>query len=138
VVYDRPPAPLPGWLAALLAAPRAGHPATECRPAAAGQVRDLGTWTATALSRESERVRAAAVGGRNHALNKAAFHLGQLIAAGVLPEDLARAELYDAASVHVGTGTPPFTAGYARDVIAAGIAAGKRKPRPLATFGAAA
>ncbi|HUK67904.1 MAG TPA: hypothetical protein VLW50_03955 [Streptosporangiaceae bacterium] len=40
-----------------------------------------------------ERVRLAAVGGRNHALNKAAFHLGQLIAAGALPEDLARAEL---------------------------------------------
>ena len=95
-------------------------------------------WTATALSRESERVRAAAEGGRNHALNKAAFHLGQLIAAGVLPEDLARAELYDAASVHFGVGTPPFTPDYARDVISAGIAAGKRKPRPLATLGAAA
>jgi DNA polymerase-1 len=138
VVYDRPPAPLPDWLAALLTAPHAGNPPTECRPAAAGQVRDLGTWTATALSRECERVRAAAEGGRNHALNKAAFHLGQLIAAGVLPEDLARAELYDAASVHFGVGTPPFTAGYARSVIAAGIAAGKRKPRPLATLGAAA
>jgi DNA polymerase-1 len=138
VVYDRPPAPLPDWLAALLTAPRSDDPPTECRSVIAGQVRDLGTWTATALSRESERVRAAAEGGRNHALNKAAFHLGQLIAAGVLPEPLARAELHDAASVHFGVGTPPFTADYARDVISAGIAAGKRKPRPLATLGAAA
>lgn len=54
------------------------------------------------------------------------------------PEDLARAELYDAASVHFSVGTPPFTPGYARSVIGAGIAAGKRKPRPLATPGAAA
>ena len=94
------------------------------------------TWTrydGNGTQSESERVRAAAEGGRNHALNKAAFHLGQLIAAGALPEDLARAELYDAASVHFGVGTPPFTPDYARDVISAGIAAGKRKPRPLAT-----
>ena len=77
-------------------------------------------------------------GGRNHAFNKAAFHLGQLIAAGALPEPLARAELYDAGSVHFGVGTPPFTPSYARSVIGAGIAAGKRKPRPLSTLEAAA
>ncbi|HTX85200.1 MAG TPA: hypothetical protein VME44_23695 [Streptosporangiaceae bacterium] len=68
----------------------------------------------------------------------AAFHLDQLIAAGALPEPLAHAELHDAASVHFGIGIPPFTADYARSVIAAGIAAGKRKPRPLATARAAA
>ena len=134
VVYDRPPAPLPEWLCALLSAAQAGNPPPGCRPAAADQVRDLGGYTATALRREIERARAAAEGGRNHALNKAAFHLGQLIAAGVLPEDLARAELYDAASVHFGAGTPPFTPGYAHGVIGAGIAAGKRKPRPLAAL----
>ena len=138
VVYDRPPAPLPDWLAALLTAPPAAHPRPECRPADPDQVRDLDRYTATALRQESERVRAAAEGGRNHALNKAAFHLGQLIAAGALPEDLARAGLYDAASVHFGAGSPPFTPSYARSVIGAGIAAGKRKPRPLATPGAAA
>jgi len=55
-----------------------------------------------------------------------------------LPEGLARAELYDAAGVHFGVGTPPFTPGYAHSVVGAGIAAGKRKPRPLATPGAAA
>jgi hypothetical protein len=138
VLYDRSPAPLPDWLAALLTAPAGENLLPECRPAAAGQVRDLPSYAATALRQEIERVRAAAEGGRNHALNKAAFHLGQLIAANVLPEDLAYAELHAAAGVHFGTGTPPFTAGYARGVIAAGIAAGKRKPRPLATLGAAA
>ena len=75
------------------------------------------TWTRSRQRHSGgrvERVRAAAEGGRNHALNKAAFHLGQLIAAGALPEDLARAELYDAASVHFGVGDPPFTPDYAR------------------------
>jgi hypothetical protein len=104
----------------------------------AGLTAALGPALARALSGEIERVRAAVEGGRNHALNKAAFHLGQLIAAGALPEPLACAELYEAASAHFGVGTPPFTAAYARSVINAGIAAGKRKPRPLAALGAAA
>ena len=137
VIYDRPPAPLPDWLAALLTAP-AADPPPECRPAVASQVRDLGAWAATALRGETERVRAAVEGGRNHALNKAAFHLGQLIAAGALPEDLAEAELLDAASVHYGIGIPAFTADYARGVIRAGITAGKAKPRPLLALRAAA
>lgn len=137
VAYDRPPAALPDWLAALLTAP-AADPPIGCRPSAAGQVRDLDRYAAAALNRETDRVRAAAEGGRNHALNKAAFHLGQLIAAGVLPEDLARAELHDAASMHFGIGDPPFTPGDAQATIRAAIAAGKRKPRPLAALGAAA
>ena len=121
----------------LLTAP-ATNPSSESRSASPDQIRDLDRFTATALRRETDHVRAAVEGGRNHTLNKAAYQLGQLIAAGALPEDLARAELHDAASVHFGVGTPPFTAEYARSVIAAGIAAGKRKPRPLATLGAAA
>ena len=87
---------------------------------------------------EASWVRAAVEPGRSHALNKAAFHLGHLIAAGALPEDLACTELYDAASVHFGVGTPPFTPADARATIRSGITAGKRKPRPLATRGAAA
>ena len=71
---------------------KSGAP-TECRSTAPDQVRDLDKYIATALRGEIERVRAAIEGARNHALNKAAFHLGQLIAAGVLPEDLAHTEL---------------------------------------------
>ncbi len=136
-IYDRPPAPLPDWITALLTTP-AANPRLECRPAAAGQVSDLDRYAATALQSEVERVRAAVEPGRSHALNKAAFHLGQLIAAGALPEDLACTELHDAASVHFGVGTPPFTPADARATIRSGITAGKRKPRPLATRGAAA
>ncbi|HEY0719109.1 MAG TPA: DNA polymerase, partial [Streptosporangiaceae bacterium] len=124
-IHDRPPAPLPDWITALLSAP-ATSPALECRSSPAGQVTDLHRYAATALQSEAERVRAAAEGGRSHALNKAAFHLGQLIAAGVLPEDVARAELYDAASVHFGIGTPPFTPADARATIGSGMTAGKR------------
>jgi DNA polymerase-1 len=131
VVYDRPPVPLPDWLAALLTPARGENPPPVSRSAGPGQVRDLTKFTATALRRETDLVRAAVEGGRNHTLNKAAYQLGQLIAAGALPEDMAYAELHDAASVHFGVGTPPFTDGYARSVIAAGIAAGKRKPRSL-------
>jgi hypothetical protein len=138
VINDRPPAPLPSWLATLLTAPAASTPPLGCRSAAAGQVSDLHRYAATALQGEAERVRAAVEPGRNHVLNKAAFHLGQLIPAGILPEDLTSAELYDAASVHFGIGTPPFTPAEARATIKSGIAAGKRKPRPLPTLGAAA
>ena len=137
VAYDRPPAPLPDWLTALLSAP-VTDPRLECRSAAAGHVSDLNRYAATALQAEAERVRAAVEHGRSHALNKAAFHLGQLIATGALPEDLACAELYDAASVHFGVGSPPFTPAEARATIRSGITAGKRKPRPLATARAAA
>jgi len=66
-----------------------------------------------------DHVRVTAEGSRNHALNKA----------GVLPR---------AASVHFGAGDPPFTPGDARATISSAIAAGKRKPRPLATRRAAA
>jgi hypothetical protein len=137
VVYDRPPAMLPGWLADLLTPPIA-TPVTGCRSAPAGQVRDLDRYAATALNQEADRVRTAVEGGRNHALNKAAFHLGQLTAAGTLPEDLATAALTDAASVHYGIGDPPFTPAAALATISAGIAAGKARPRPLATGQAAA
>jgi hypothetical protein len=138
VACDRSPAPLPGWLVTLLTAHRPDTPPIACRSGPAGAVRNLDRYIATALNREVMRVRTAAVGGRNHALNKAAFHLGQLIATGELPEGLAAAELHDAASVHFGIGDPPFTDQSAQATIRSGIAAGKRRPRPLATSGAAA
>ena len=137
VVYDRPPALLPDWLTALLSRREPPIPPVECRSAAANRSATGYLRRATALRREIERVRTAAEGGRNHALNKAAFHLGQLIAAGVLPEDLAEAALYDAASVHFGVAPRRSPPADARSVIRAGIAAGIASP-PAATLGAAA
>ena len=40
-----------------------------------------------ALEQEAQRVVDAPAGTRNHALNRAAFSLGQLVAGGALPED---------------------------------------------------
>jgi hypothetical protein len=132
VTYDRPPAPLPAWLAALLTAPRPGTPPLECRPAARGQVREPGQYARAALQGESDAVRAAAEGGRTHVLNKAAYHLGQLIAAGALADDgTAESALYEAASVHF-TADQPVTPAEARATIRGGITAGKRSPRRTA------
>ena len=64
-----------------------------CRPSSPGQVRQLGSYARTALQGEADRVRVAPVGARTHALNKAGYHLGQLIAAGALDEDTAEREL---------------------------------------------
>ena len=130
VIYDRPPAPLPAWLAALLTVPRPGPPSMGCRPSSPGQVRELGSYVRTALQGEAERVRTAPVGARTHALNKAGYHLGQLIAGGALDEDTAERELLEAASVHYAA-DPPVTPAEARASIRGGITAGKRRPRDL-------
>ena len=131
VTYDRPPAPLPGWLAALLTAPPPESPSLECRSSADGTVRALGAYARAALQRESDAVRGAMTGGRTHALNKAAYHLGQLIAVGALDDATAEAALYEAASVHF-TADQPVTPAEARASIRGGIAAGKRHPRRIA------
>jgi hypothetical protein len=130
VVYDRAPAPLPAWLAGLLTAPRPAPASVECRSAAPDQVRELDTYVRAALYAECEAVRGAAEGGRAFALNKAAYHLGQLIAAGVLDDATAERELLTAASVHFDA-ERPVAPGEARKVIRGGIASGKRRPRPL-------
>ena len=75
---------------------------------------------------------AAVEGARTHALNKAGYHLGQLIAAGALDEDTSERELLDAASVHFAADRP-VTPAEARASIRGGIAAGKRHPRHLGT-----
>ena len=127
-IYQRPPAELPGWLASLLAAPAPRIP-LGCPAAAPAAVRDLDGYAAGALKGELQRVATAAEGGRNAALNKAAYYLGQLVGAGILPEDTATAELTAAASAHHG---PSFTADQAAATIRSALAAGKRAPRRIA------
>jgi hypothetical protein len=131
VTYDRPPAPLPGWLAALLTAPRPAASSLECRSSDDGTVRAIGAYARAALQRESEAVRGAVTGSRTHALNKAAYHLGQLIAVGALDDATAETALYEAASVHFAA-DQPVTPAEARASIRGGITAGKRRPRRIA------
>jgi hypothetical protein len=116
---DRAPVSLPPWIAGLL---------TDRPPAAAslGVPRGGGRGTAyamAALRDESRMVAAARPGTRNDTLNRAAFSLGQLVAAGLLPP-LAVASTLASAAERAG-----LPADEARHTIGSGLAAGARRPR---------
>jgi hypothetical protein len=131
VIHNRSPAPLPEWLCGLLNPANRPSPALECPPRPAGRIGDLSEYVRAALKGETDRVAGAVRGGRNHALNKAAYNLGRLVGAAALPEDAAAAALYDAASVHFGPephGIPPAAA---RATITTALTAGARNPRTL-------
>ena len=89
----------PARLRALLAPP----PPPARRPPGRAVATLGGDYGPAALAAESARVRATPPGGRgrkgrNDALNRAAFKLGQLVHAGLLDGDLVHAELLDAAT----------------------------------------
>ncbi len=65
-------------------------------------VSDATAYAQAALQGEAQRVRVAVIGGRNHALNKAAYNLGRLAGAGALTYDHAYNALWHAASGHFG------------------------------------
>jgi Bifunctional DNA primase/polymerase, N-terminal len=86
-------------------------------------------YAAAALAREAELVREAEPGARNRTLNRAAYCLGQLVAAGVLERGTVEAELADAA---VATGL------LEKEIIVtlrSGLEAGLRKPRTVGDRG---
>lgn len=78
-----------------------------------------------ALENECAAVCMAPVGQRNNTLNKAAFSLGQLVAAGAILEGEVRSELVFAA-VRVGLGEDE-----ASKTVRSGLEAGKEKPRAI-------
>jgi hypothetical protein len=120
---QRPPAPLPGWIAALLDAGPAAPASGRAVPVPDGA---QGPAYAVAALREETRLVATAVPGtRNDTLNRAAFSLGQLAAAGLLPPLTVVAALSDAAE---SAGLPE---GEARRTIRSGMTAGARKPRQV-------
>ncbi|NYH52799.1 hypothetical protein HNR06_002388 [Nocardiopsis arvandica] len=119
-------APLPAWLATLL------EPARR-RPVTSGQVHQalthspgLATYVTRALRGEVDRVLAAKEGSRNHTLNKAAFAVGTLVGAGMLPKHLAEDQLTNAA-LQIG-----LDADEAENTVRSGIQAGIRRPRGAA------
>jgi len=114
--------PLPAWLARLLREEPALPEFTRPLP-----VLDRAQGRAYALAafrEETRRVAEAPVGTRNHTLNRAAFSLGQLVAAGLIPPLPVMTGLAGAAA---RAGLP---ADEARRTIRSGMAAGARKPRP--------
>jgi hypothetical protein len=118
----RPPL-APEALLRALCPPRPERPSEARFSPVAGPRR----YGATALEREAEKVATATEGGRNEALNRAAFKLGQLIAAGHLTEP----DVTDAlnAAAHEEDLEPDET----RRTVASGLAAGRKHPRTART-----
>jgi hypothetical protein len=118
--------PLPTWIARLLDEVPAlpGNSLFETGQALALPNGTQGrAYALAAFREETRRVAAARPGTRNDTLNRAAFSLGQLVAAGLIPPLPVMTGLADAAAQ---AGLPE---GEARRTIRSGMAAGARKPR---------
>lgn len=131
VIMDVPPAPLPAWLAEALAP--APPPSADLPELLADlPAHRLSRYGESALRAEADRVAGAPAGGRNYALNLAAFNLGQLVTRHVLPEHLVTSALTRAAEMvnHRHSDHEPNSPREIAAVIASGLAAGMRaQPR---------
>jgi hypothetical protein len=119
---DVDPAPLPDWLTERLTDPDpvpAADPSGWLRAGAGNTT----AYAAAALRGELDRVLSAAEGTRNHTLNTAAFALGQLTGAGLLPRHLAEDALAFAGH---GIGLNPRECAA---TIRSGLDSGERTPR---------
>jgi hypothetical protein len=116
---ERTPVPLPPWIAGLL---KDAHAAAAGLPVPRGGARGT-AYAMAALRDETRMVAAARPGTRNDTLNRAAFCLGQLVAAGFLPPLAVVSALAGSAE---RAGLP---ADEARRTIRSGLAAGARYPR---------
>lgn len=96
-------------------------PAPPMRPAASGGSR----YAEAAFASAVQAVRTQGEGGRNDALNREAFGLGQLVGAGLLAEHEVHAALHDA-GLACGLGVSEVASS-----LRSGLEAGKRSPRVL-------
>ena len=120
-----PPAPAPDWLLALLDRSRSSEhraPRELARPAlpAGGRTE---RYAAAAMHDELARLGAAVEGTRNATLNRAAFSLGQLVAAGLLDHDQVTSEL-ERVATEIGLGQREI-----HRTVASGLGAGLSQPR---------
>ena len=111
----------PAGLRRRLASPAAQR--TTLPPGGPPRTGRRGGYGQAALTRERAAVASAPPGRRNATLNRAAFNLGQLVAAGLLDAEQVRAELLAAA---LEAGQP---AAKARATIESGLSGGAAKPR---------
>lgn len=123
-------AALPEDLLAKLATPKSKlktvkHDEHSIPPNAKDHGTRVAAYVHKALEGEIDRVFAGVEGTRNHTLNKSAFALGQLVGAGVLEQERARAELHAAAT---SIGLPDAEA---ESTILSGLGAGAREPRDI-------
>jgi hypothetical protein len=112
---------VPAGLRRRLAPPAAQR--TTLPPGGPPRTGRRGGYGQTALAQERAAVATTPAGRRNTTLNRAAFNLGQLVAAGLLDADQVRAELLAGA---LEAGNP---AAKARATIESGLAGGAAKPR---------
>ena len=119
---SRAAAPLPSWLARLIGDSHEPPVIPAPRLPAGDRVQGR-AYAIAALRTETDRVAAARPGTRNDTLNRAAFCLGQLVAAGLIPPIPVITSLIDAARY---AGLPEDEA--VRTVRSA-MAAGAQKPR---------
>jgi Bifunctional DNA primase/polymerase, N-terminal len=118
--------PLPGWITRLLTEqPELAALADIGRPLPALDRAQGRAYALAAFREETRRVAEARVGTRNDTLNRAAFSLGQLVAAGLIPPLPVMTGLAEAAA------RAGLTDDEARRTIRSGLAAGVRKPRPI-------
>lgn len=97
------------------------------QPNAEDNSRRVEAYVARALEAEIDNVLASVEGTRNDTLNKSAFALGQLVGAGVLDREKARAALHRAAT------TIGLSDTEAAGTIESGLQAGASEPRDLGT-----
>ncbi len=129
IVNPAIPQPLPAWLIRLLADPATPPDGGEARPRPPFADAHSARYARAVLEGETSRVLAARQGQRNDTLNRAAFALGQLAAAGLIPALLAQAALTDVAR-RIGLDRDPNCGPRGVDrTIRSGLAAGARKPR---------
>jgi Bifunctional DNA primase/polymerase, N-terminal len=119
---DALPQPVPEWIIDALTAPAV--PPVEARSLPDPGTRGATAYAMAALREETLRMAIAVDGTRHDTLNKAAFSLGQLVAAGLLPDLAVITSLADAARM---SGLPEHDI---VRIIRAGMAAGARHPRP--------
>ena len=127
LVDERDPVELPAWLHQALTP----TPPTDPSPPAVRVATNPTGYATAAIRGECHRVRTAPPGAHNAVLCRAAYALGQLVGAGLLPEATARAELAIAAQVFVTADCDCTPAEVAR-VITAGLTAGAANPRRTA------
>lgn len=129
-----PPVPLPDWVAELVR-PKpepARERSTVARAIPAAQTGGrLSRYAYKALETEIQGLLDATAGARNHTLNRAAFNLGQLVGAGLLPEQEVRDALYAAGEAIGLTDHEMVGATGNGGTINSGLNKGMRSPRQV-------
>lgn len=129
VEQNHPPALAPSALVDLLLSKPKAERKREARDAKTRVASGRDKYVEKAVKDEIDCLSSTAKGRRNNQLNKSAFNLGQLVPSGLLPQNRAETELYDACLVNglvQDDGEPSV-----RATIDSGLRAGMALPRDI-------